>query len=74
MCTAVTHNAETGSLAFRFWRNICVVSADFVAPYCTNGASCKAAILFLIEHSDLIRTAKYIHDIYIIDEDMESQT
>jgi len=28
-----------------YWRNIFVVSADFVALYCTNGASCKAAIL-----------------------------
>ena len=28
-----------------YWRNIFAVSADFGAPYCTNGASCIAAIL-----------------------------
>ena len=44
------------------------VSADFGALYCTNGASCKAAIL------PPYRTAKYLQDIYIIDQDMESQT
>ena len=28
----------------------------------------------LIEHLDLIRTAKYLQDISVIDEDMESET